>query len=395
MSRVRSEVVHCGQCGRCYRWSGDGHCHQAPPRRPRSKARSRSRSAGRRVRPTRRGFEGTREALAEQLSAHRPTPPRSAAGGRRRARGASGVYTRCRAARPGSRRRARRRARPRPLPSSRSHRFATDRSPAAAAPTTTRNEPPDGLRVGVGAALVVLSVTGLWHLAAGRPPTRRAPAIEHAGGVVGAARRRLVAALAGVVGASIVLCVLAGLGLLLVAGTRRSARSCPRSRRAVALVGHADPRPARPQPGATSSRRRRRARRLRRRRGRPRAARPHRGARSAATSARPSSTTSWPTTVLADDEIDLATKKRPTRRRRRRRRRDEDDEEDEYEDATRTRKTTKTRTKSTRTRSRRAKRMKRSRRRRRRGRPSPRARSRSTSARPPAHRLEAARRRRS
>ena len=76
-----------------------------------------------------------------------------------------------------------------------------------------------GLRVGLGATLVVVSVTGLWHLAAGQPTSQNGlKAIEHAGGVLGALTGSSVAALAGVVGASIILAALTALGLLLVTG---------------------------------------------------------------------------------------------------------------------------------------------------------------------------------
>ncbi len=76
-----------------------------------------------------------------------------------------------------------------------------------------------GLRVAIGATLVVVAVTGIWHLAAGQPTTLDGLTdLERAGGVLGALTGGSIAALAGVVGASIVLVALVALGLLLVTG---------------------------------------------------------------------------------------------------------------------------------------------------------------------------------
>src|SRR3954447_26445030 len=58
-----------------------------------------------------------------------------------------------------------------------------------------------GLRVGVGVVLVVVSVTGLWHLGAGQPTALDGiDDLKNAGGVLGALVGGSIAALAGVVG---------------------------------------------------------------------------------------------------------------------------------------------------------------------------------------------------
>ena len=73
-----------------------------------------------------------------------------------------------------------------------------------------------GLRVTLGAVLVVLSVTGLWHVSAHRPTGLHN--LEHAGGVVGAVTGGSFATVAGNVGATVVLGAALGFGLLLVLG---------------------------------------------------------------------------------------------------------------------------------------------------------------------------------
>ncbi len=76
-----------------------------------------------------------------------------------------------------------------------------------------------GLRVGLGAVLTVVAVTGLWHLAAGQPTSFDGlNDLKRAGGVLGALTGGSIAALAGVIGATIVLVGITAIGLLLVTG---------------------------------------------------------------------------------------------------------------------------------------------------------------------------------
>ncbi|HEY3834420.1 MAG TPA: DNA translocase FtsK 4TM domain-containing protein [Acidimicrobiia bacterium] len=189
----------------------------ATKRRPAAKSKSRSRSRSRAKRPARQPlFTGTREALSEQLSAHSSDAAAIAAA----VAGvlvALGVYTTAAG----------------PLGHAlnvglgaalgRGRFFVPLACFAATAALLIRrsDEPSErhGLRVGLGATLVVVSVTGLWHLAAGQPTSQNGlKAIEHAGGVLGALTGSSIAALAGVVGASIILAALTALGLLLVTG---------------------------------------------------------------------------------------------------------------------------------------------------------------------------------
>src|SRR4051812_27784977 len=184
----------------------------ATKRRPAARSKSRKRSRARRA-PR---FEGTREALTEQLSAHSSDAAAIAAA----VAGvltALGVYTTAAG----------------PL----GHGLDVALGAAlgrgrlliplacfsvTAALLLRRNEEESerhGLRVGIGIALVVVAVTGLWHLGAGQPTTLDGlKDIERAGGVLGALTGGSIAALAGVVGATIILVGLTVLGLLLVTG---------------------------------------------------------------------------------------------------------------------------------------------------------------------------------
>src|SRR4051812_5100019 len=184
----------------------------ATKRRPAARSKSRKRSRARRA-PR---FEGTREALSEQLSAHSSDAAAIAAAvvG---VLAALGVYTTAAG----------------PL----GHgldvalgaalgrgRFLVPLAcfGATAALLLRRSDDESerhGLRVGIGAVLVVVSVTGLWHLAAGQPTTLDGlNDLQHAGGVLGALTGGSIAALAGVVGASIILLAVTALGSLLVTG---------------------------------------------------------------------------------------------------------------------------------------------------------------------------------
>ena len=161
----------------------------ATKRRPAAKSKGRGRSRARK-RPARQPmFEGTREALSEQLSAHSSDAAAIAAA----VAGvlvALGVYTTAAG----------------PLGDAwnvglgaalgRGRFFVPIACFATTAALLIRrgDEPGErhGLRVGLGATLVVVSVTGLWHLAAGQPTSQNGlKAIEHAGGVLGEAHREL------------------------------------------------------------------------------------------------------------------------------------------------------------------------------------------------------------
>ena len=76
-----------------------------------------------------------------------------------------------------------------------------------------------GLRVGLGAFLAIVGITGLWDLSAGSPSSKQGlDAIERAGGVVGALTSRGISALTGTVGASVILGAVVFFGVLLIAG---------------------------------------------------------------------------------------------------------------------------------------------------------------------------------
>jgi len=77
-----------------------------------------------------------------------------------------------------------------------------------------------GLRVGIGLGLVVAASVGLLHVAAGRPNSESLEVLRDAGGVLGALFGGSVAAVAGVIGGSVVLVALVAIGMLLVANLR-------------------------------------------------------------------------------------------------------------------------------------------------------------------------------
>src|SRR3954465_1007173 len=168
----------------------------------RSKAKRKSRSRARRA-PRAPRFEGTREALSEQLSAH-SSDAAAIAAAVTGVLAALGVYTTAAG----------------PL----GHgldvalgaalgrgRFLVPLACFAATAALLLRRRDDeterhGLRVGIGIGLVVVAVTGLWHLGAGQPTTPDGlKDLERAGGVLGALTGGSIAALAGVVGASIIL----------------------------------------------------------------------------------------------------------------------------------------------------------------------------------------------
>jgi S-DNA-T family DNA segregation ATPase FtsK/SpoIIIE len=108
-----------------------------------------------------------------------------------------------------------------------------------------RDDEPHNLRIGVGAALLLLSLAGILHLAGGRPQPDGLQSLRHAGGFFGAAVGAPLVALIGPAGTAVVLSATTLLGVLLVGGiglrqagggVRRAARGV---RPAGAVVGRA------------------------------------------------------------------------------------------------------------------------------------------------------------
>ncbi len=190
-------------------------------RRPAAKRKpaARKKAARRKVARTPR-FEGTREALNEQLADHRNDAAAIASA----VVGllvALGVYTR--AAGPLGR----------GLDTAFGATFGKGRFlvPLAAFAVTSalllrrvdeddpESEQRRGWRVGIGATLAILATTGLWHLGAGRPSSSGGlKVLRPAGGIFGMLTGEGIGSLAGTVGASIVLGAIVLLGALLVAG---------------------------------------------------------------------------------------------------------------------------------------------------------------------------------